>query len=191
MKQGIKPNAWTEAENDLMREHYPTGGAEAVMLYVTRSKKAIRMHAEVLGITTSHGPAPWTPEQEAVVREKYFDLGAQAVGKLIGRTAWGVRKYAEKLGVRGNKARDGMKHQRQLAMAKKQAARRHENLKPLRVVEPAMRIKESPLKGEAINHPAMKFTVCPSGEDMRYRVTSAPSVVDSRECRDWAKEVAA
>ena len=104
MKRGFRPGDWTEEENALLREHYPTGGAEAVMLYVTRSKKAIRMHAEVLGITTSHGPAPWTPEQEAIVREKYFDLGAQAVGELIGRTAWGgsqVRREARRTGQQG------------------------------------------------------------------------------------------
>ncbi len=41
---------WTEVERELLRDLYPTGGAEAVVELVERSRKAIYWKAMQLGI---------------------------------------------------------------------------------------------------------------------------------------------
>ena len=119
-------------------------------------------------------PNAWTPEHDAVLREHYLSGGSARVAELLGRTANSVQCRAAKIGVKGDPLRSVKiitQRKRSTEWREKQSGWKPPQDKPY--VEPIITSET-------------KVTLCPHGVDMRYRVTSAPRVVDSRECRPWA-----
>ena len=170
-KQGIKPNAWTPEHDAIMRERYAHEGGQALTTVLGRTRRAIQCHADKLGLKFL---STWTPEHDAVLREHYLSGGSARVAELLGRTANSVQCRAAKIGVKGDTLRSVKiitQRKRSTEWREKQSGWKPPQDKPY--VDPVITSET-------------KVTLCPHGVDMRYLVTSAPRVVDSRECRPWA-----
>lgn len=184
MKPKKRKDGWTEAEDALMREHYRScSTARMREMLPARSRKAINLRACTLGLTQ---PDDWTQEQDAAVREHYTAMGAAAVGQMIGRSVLAVRSRAVKLGVKADKHRP-----------MPQRAKKTRPEKATKVVIrarkpwPGVAIKPAaPMRGEPIITSETRVTLCPHGRDRRYTAEHAPRVVDSADCRDWARALA-
>lgn len=179
-----RADIWTEAEESILREHYESGGTLAVQaLLPHRSRKGILLHAFKLGLV-SRKAFVWHDANVAILREHYPRRGAAYVAELTGATLAGVKHKASKLGVAHNRRQP-------VAPGRRKPERKADRYQ---VVpdgsQPGMRIAPRPFVGEPIITSATKVTICPSGQDMRFRVTSAPRVVDSAECRDWVAHMA-
>lgn len=183
-RRGIKPNAWTDAENALMRQHYQTGGTEALLpMLPRRSRKAINERALVLGLTRS---TAWTPEQDRLLLMRYAAVGAAAVGELVGRTELAVRYRAAVLGVKGDKRRAKPRKAKKPAWSTTPVPRIAQ-----RKAAPTVQIKPAWLAGEPIITSETRVTIAAPFVDRRF-ATSGPvaRVVDSAQCRDWARAAA-
>lgn len=95
---------WTEAEDNVLREHYPNGGSQVCLRYLpTRSKHAIRDRAKVIKVKCPPNKKEvcWTDEEVAVL-EKYYPKGGSAacIPYLRNRTHEAVRDKVQKIGVR-------------------------------------------------------------------------------------------
>ncbi len=55
-RHGIGRGAWTEAEDNILREHYETMGARGLEPMLNRTYSAIAWHANKLGLKTRVGP---------------------------------------------------------------------------------------------------------------------------------------
>ena len=193
-RQGVKTNAWTAEEIAVLREHYPTGGSEAVAkLLPNRSRKAIKMHALVIGVGAKKA-GPWTAEHDEVIRQHYAARGSAFVAEMVGRTVLAVRYRARQLGVKGDLTRAGRERVAKVKAMRppqiKVATPKPRKQTALRVVaEPGTRIKAAPMQGAPIITSETRVTICPAGEDKRFRAESAPRVIDSADCREWARAV--
>lgn len=170
----MRPNSWTDAENDLMRLHYTTRGATGLLLMVKRTRKAINLQAAKLGL--QFNPL-WTEEHVAILREHYTSKGSAYVAKLVGRSHTAVRAKAIELGVRGNRRRP-----------------KPRNSKPAQIVvlrksEPKPKPKAG-LIGEPIINDATRITIAPPFVDRRWLADVVVPVVDSSQCRLWARTAA-
>ena len=125
----------------------------------------------------------WTEERTAILRERYAELGAPALAKLLGSTPRAVQSKCSELGIKGDRKASQARRRKQQPVERHPAKQNVSGL--MRKPKPA-----PGLVGEARITSATKVTICPSGADTRYRVESAPRVVDSAECRDWARAVA-
>lgn len=98
---------WTEAEDALLREHYPEHGADWdrwAELLPGRSRFAIRTHASQAGIAAlRHGKgALWKDREDEVVREHYPVHGPLWFGWAVllpGRFARAIIARADRLGL--------------------------------------------------------------------------------------------
>jgi hypothetical protein len=123
-----RPDCWTAAEDEFLREHYPARGAEwvAPRLPGTRTAQACCTRAGRLGLV---GPGrakrgapvqgggdgdgdgedddrpgartsrPWDPAEDALVRHRYASKGPAWIAERIERTSKAVMNRASKLGV--------------------------------------------------------------------------------------------
>lgn len=168
-------NFWTQAELDTLRAVYPTGGIQAAMSVLNRARKAIFNKVSELQLPNLER---WTPEQDDILRENYDELGAAAVGKMLGRTARAIRQRAMKLGVKADLSE---------ACKRREPARRGQTLATAPAFT-APRFKPAPLEGKARITSKTKVTIAPPFVDRRFTPTGPiPSVVDSSQCREWAK----
>jgi hypothetical protein len=185
-KQGIKPNAWTEAENQILREGYPQGGSVAVMhLLHRRTRKGVNCQAAKLGLRNVNNVRiqDWTEAQLAGVRDHYTAKGARYVSDLIGRSVFAVRHKAADMGIPADKSLAGkVRHEQQ---------RKPTPPKPRH--GPKMVVMRKPEKkpahgftGEEIRTRNTKITIAPPFVDKRWASEHVPSVVDSEQCRAWA-----
>ena len=171
-KQGIKPNAWTPEHDAIMRERYAHEGGQALTTVLGRTRRAIQCHADKLGLKFI---STWTPEHDAVLREHYLSGGSARVAELLGRTANSVQCRAAKIGVKG----DPLRSVKSITQRKRSTEWRQAKAAKWQPPQPKAHV-------EPIITSDTKVTLCPHGVDMRYRVTSAPRVIDSAECRPWA-----
>lgn len=91
---------WTEEEDAIIRELYPTYGADIVDKLPKRTKVAIRSRAFILGILRDNS---WTVEEDKIIREFYPLEGSSICDRLNGRSKGAVSTRAMKLGVSYNK----------------------------------------------------------------------------------------
>ena len=110
-------------------------------------------------------------------------LGLRQIGKLLGRLlSINAIGYARE----GGEGKDN--HTRRYYAHEHRPL--DEKAMPVAVKRAKQRTAPVRLIGEARITSDTKVTVAPPFEDKRFRVDSAPRVVDSAECREWAKEVA-
>jgi len=178
--QGPRKNDWQPHEVAIVRDNYAKLGLSGVHAMLPgRTKKAINNKALEIKVTQ---PQYWTPEHDDLIRQHYTAEGSEYVSKLTGKSVCSVRYRAAKLGVKADPSR-GPK------LAYKDKKKRKAE-KPVYIL-PERPKKAKPPKivftGPDIITKQTKFTKSPPFSDDRYRVTSAPRVIDSNQCRDWAR----
>jgi hypothetical protein len=185
-RQGAKPNAWTAAEDAVMHQHYPVGGWAAVEpLLPGRSRKGVYLRAATLNLHSHLGRGKWTPAEDAVLVAHYTDKGAAHIAEQIGRTVLSVRYRASFLGIQADRARAG---RARVAAVKREKVIK--GAKNLTYFPPKAKRKPTAiaLQGEARITSATKITIAPPFVDRRFLPDGpVPSVVDSGQCRDWAR----
>jgi hypothetical protein len=82
---------WTDADDQLLREHYPASPRQAIMeLFPDRTWKGIGQRARALGIQRTSSPerggafTPWSKEEDGLVKEFY--AGHLSIDELCQRT---------------------------------------------------------------------------------------------------------
>jgi hypothetical protein len=175
-----KGRIWTEADLDVVREHYPVGGSHAVIrLLKDTTVRSIQNQAHLLGLKAPPPKPFWTEEEDTTLRTYYAAKGSTVVGKMIGRTAGAVRRRAIVLNVVGTNKRPRL----DLRMPPKP---KPNPIKALRKNDrkPATR----GFVGEAVITSETRVTICPAFVDTRFKPGGPVcSVVDSDECRPWAR----
>jgi hypothetical protein len=183
--QGPRKNDWQPHEVAIVREHYAKLGLSGVHAMLPgRTKKAINNKALEIKVTQ---PQFWTQEHDELIRQNYTAHGAEYVSKLTGRSVCSVRYRAARLKVPGDKQR---------APRIMHEAKKKNRIEKVKQEKPQFILAERPKRtkapkivftGEEIINEKTKFTKAPPFSDDRYRVTSAPRVIDSSQCRDWAR----
>lgn len=86
-KRSYRFDLWTPEQDDLLRRHYPHGGAIACLrVFPTRSKGALRNRAHLLGIrcpSEKRGINRWKTEEHDIIRANYPSGGWEACHKLL------------------------------------------------------------------------------------------------------------
>jgi hypothetical protein len=135
-------------------------------------------------------PVRWKPEEDEYMRAKYPELGGETVAMMLGRSAHGVRVRAQKLGLRvdpvhANKRR--LETLRANLAAGKVHKPRHKQQSKTIVVR---LVRYAPLQGEPKITSATKVTIAPPIPDRWAASGPVRSVVDSGQCREWARYAA-
>ena len=93
---------WTPHEDALVRRHYPTGGADAVLAAgINRSRGAVTGRAHILGVTAPR-PNAWSEEEDQALRDHYPTGGYKAVQAAgVNRTSEAIRLRAANHGLPG------------------------------------------------------------------------------------------
>lgn len=92
-----KIRKWTEAEDSVIREHYPSGGAAACRRGVgSRTDMAIASRAARLGVRAN---AKWDEDSIEYLRRHYPTSGKQHCMIALGRTDAQIRQKASDLGL--------------------------------------------------------------------------------------------
>ena len=185
--QGKKPSEWTDKENAVIREHYASGGANAVMVFVQRSRKAVNCQAAKLGITTSQRQFEWewTKAQDQVVIENYTLRGGAYVAGVVKRSVYAVRRRAAVLGVKADKSLAARVRYEKLEK-KPNPPKKPRHGPKMTVMQNYTKIKYAPMAGAPIITADTKVTIAPPFVDRRWLVEVAPNVVDSAQCGAWA-----
>jgi hypothetical protein len=186
---------WTEAEDALMREHYPAGMLAAQAVLPHRSRSGIHCRADKLGVSVDLERALGRRSRDSRLQQLAEQLRtvpsgatsaecAEALGLTHSRTT-DLCTLARKVGLIASHPDPQGVRDRTLRHYAAEHAPKEPPQKPLpRAKE---RTAAPKLQGEARITSATRVTICPHGEDTRYRVTSAPRVVDSSECREWCR----
>lgn len=91
---------WTKEEEKILRELYPSAGPAACATRLGRSRNAVRVRAQKLGLQRSHTVGrgrPWTPQEEEYLRRYYRRLPAREIAAELGRTTSAVHTRARRL----------------------------------------------------------------------------------------------
>lgn len=190
-KQGTKPSAWSPDEDELMRRHYIANGAVGMVpMLPGRTRKAVSQRALKLGLSV---PQDWTAEQDAILVAHYRSDGAAYVGERVGKSVFGVRHRAAVLGIKGDIGRHLRGRPVEHLMRRKRTPRQEKAAEKPVWRDTPQRVKTFAPKPvyEPIITSETRITQCPHGVDKRYTAEHAPRVVDSAECRSWAKALAA
>jgi hypothetical protein len=186
--QGKKPNAWTEADDALLRELYPLHGPGAAPHFPGRTRKALCERAGRLKLRVSTN---WTPEQDAIIREHYVERGGAYVAALLGKVERAVWSHARLLGLQANRKRP-LKVMEPKPPKPPKAPKVAKPAAPApTLVKRREKARPAPLAGEPIITSETRVTICPPFVDRRWTAGPVPRVVAADECRDWAREVAA
>ena len=118
----------------------------------------------------------WTPEEDEILRQHLPRVGSAGVAAmLVGRNPGGVRARASRLEVRSHRK------------VTKPKSGKPDNFGRCN----AVKLRKKPgkaLQADATNPNNVKPQICPSGTDRRFTPTGpVPRVIDSAQCRDWAK----
>jgi hypothetical protein len=178
-RAGEKRTAWSDAEKALMTQHYIARGAVFLAAQLPgRTLIAIHQQAKVMGLKTQS--ECWTAEQDELIRQHLPSAGAVAVSAMVGRTPGAVRARASRLKVRAERP-----------IRRKERSPRVPAPTVLRKAA-KQKAEPQPLQGEARITSATRVTIAPAFVDRRFVPTGpVPRVVDSAQCRDWAREAAA
>lgn len=97
-----RPTEWTEEEDAIIRQHYPSSGAVGAIVFLPkRSKLAIRGRAHWMGIKCpdENRYRTWKPHEEALIHSLYLSHGWHAVHtKLPNRSRIAIMRRAVELG---------------------------------------------------------------------------------------------
>lgn len=111
-----KPSPWTEEENEILLQYYPSEGGNVQKRILNHSKAACVSRAGALGIKfipkakKTYGKssyAKWTKEEDAILEKYYQTEGRKVVERLPGRTPETCRSRASKRGIAKNKPVSG------------------------------------------------------------------------------------
>ncbi len=92
-----KSNAWTEAELDFAREHYPTKGPAFVAEHLQKSKGAVIRMMFVIGVKVANRVPRFTKEEESLIQEQAEKGRSEwMIAKKINRTPNSVRGYMQR-----------------------------------------------------------------------------------------------
>ena len=188
---GLKPNAWTAAECEAVRTHYLNGGATEVLKWVNRSRHAINCQAAKLGVKTNLRAADhwgWSQDQDAALIRHYSAKGAEYVSGLTGRSVLAVRHRAAKLGVRADKS-IAAKARYAVQPNKPNPAKRGPKPKGI-TLRDRNKPRFEPMTGEPKITADTKITIAAPFVDRRWIPDHVAHVVDSEDCRDWARAAA-
>lgn len=101
---------WTDAENEVLRQHYATADAATLAsLLPRRNAHGIKMQAGRLKLARAQpSPGTWSEEHMAILREHYPTKGSAYVAALVGRSRNRVTGHAHEhlipyIGVRNPK----------------------------------------------------------------------------------------
>ena len=183
--QGVKPNSWTEAEDAVMHSRYPELGPTRIgPLLPGRTLKAIKLRAGQLNVRCKRY-REWSPESDEAIRARYPSEGGNALAAEHGVEPITIRKRAVQLGVkvivkplpppRQKGAKAPARHPKKLALT----VMRKSAKKPAQTPQ---------LVGEPIITSATIVTIAAPFVDSRFAPDGPVSrVVDSAQCRPWAK----
>lgn len=95
---------WSELEDNIIREFYPSEGADAALRLPDRSKSAVIMRARFLGVKWERQRkySYWTPEEDRVLLNFYPEEGSRVVERLKDRTPSAVISRARELHISCN-----------------------------------------------------------------------------------------
>lgn len=79
---GLGKQKWSSSEDEILRNYYPTEGAEVQKRLEGRSKEACNKRAAKLGLCIQ-GRKEWTAEEDEIIRTYYS--GRQEGSRTIGR----------------------------------------------------------------------------------------------------------
>ena len=183
----LKPDAWSAEEDEVIRLYYKSLGSKGVGEKLRRSTRAIWSRATDLGVSCDLSAKKWTPEEDSILRKHYPKHGCAYVSEVLGRPFNGTKRRAALLGVRFEKSKEQIEKHCMAMVAAREAARagRSEQKAERKLIVTTCDPKE--WDGQGIITKQTKLTVAPPFSDDRYRVTSAPRVIDSNQCRDWAR----
>lgn len=180
-------NYWTPDECEIVRQHYPAGGsAEVLKLLPNRTLKAVQGQARRLGLPMR--AKNWPAEHDELLRQHYRARGGLVVAEMTGRSVVAVQTRARILGVRADRAAEA---------SRRMLAKTTQNNVPhaqTRIGGPALQVKRERVKsrpmltGDAIITSETKVTIAPPFVDRRWLPDVVVRVVDSSECREWARE---
>ena len=89
--------AWTEEENNILREWYPIEGTKVKDRLSGRSEVAIKIQAKKLRLSIL---LQWTEEENEILRKYYLVEGYKIKDRLVGRTKKAVQAQAGRLGLK-------------------------------------------------------------------------------------------
>lgn len=89
--------AWTEEENNILREWYPIEGTKVKDRLSGRSEVAIKVQAKKLRLSIL---LQWTEEENEILRKYYLVEGYKIKDRLVGRTKKAVQVQAGRLGLK-------------------------------------------------------------------------------------------
>jgi hypothetical protein len=190
---------WTEAEDALMREHYPAGMLAAQAVLPHRSRSGIHCRADKLGVSVDLERALGRRSRDSRLQQLAEQLRtvpsgatsaecAEALGLTHSRTT-DLCTLARKVGLIASHPDPQGVRDRTLRHYAAEHAPKEPPQKPLpRAKE---RTAAPKLQGEARITPATRVTICPGFVDRRFEHSGpVPRVVDSAHCRDWLQAIA-
>jgi hypothetical protein len=190
---------WTEAEDALMREHYPAGMLAAQAVLPHRSRSGIHCRADKLGVSVDLERALGRRSRDSRLQQLAEHLRtvpsgatsaecAEALGLTHSRTT-DLCTLARKVGLIASHPDPQGVRDRTLRHYAAEHAPKEPPQKPLpRAKE---RTAAPKLQGEARITPATRVTICPGFVDRRFEHSGpVPRVVDSAHCRDWLQAIA-
>ena len=92
-------NRWTEEEDNIIREYYPTESTDVYKRLCNRTKIACRTRAKMLNIRYIN---TWTKEEDDIIRKYYPTEGSSVYKRLPGRGVNSCCNRARKLNVKYN-----------------------------------------------------------------------------------------
>jgi len=170
-----KAGFWTPDRLAVLREHYPAKGAVWVADQLGCGPKTVEdkcSRLKVRRVRNAHAI-----ERDEAIRKHYADLGTEAIAQMFGIPASSVRRRAAQLKVKADRSRPKP---------------RRANQTPTTVVLRKSAKKPAALtKQEVDRTPAKSTGKCKPFVDRRWLPDGpVPRVVDSAECRPWAKAAA-
>lgn len=93
--EGLTLRPWSQAEDDILRKHYPTEGICVAARLPGRTRKAALQRSQELGIRKA-----WTFAEDAILKAYYPIEDGSVVSRLAGRTQDDCQQRAKELGLR-------------------------------------------------------------------------------------------
>ncbi len=180
------PKGWTAEEDAILLAKFPTIGAKGCKaLLPGRTIHAIQNRAVRFKITCKQ--PPWSEFEDEVLRKFYPGGGSAAVAERIKRTQSAIGSRAEILGVRCENPKV-FAGRRRIGEGPRGKALRVVN-KPVVLAKAKPKEAKKPVFAGPADYSRAKIIKAPPMPD-RWAVKSAPRVVDSSDCREWAKVAA-
>jgi hypothetical protein len=78
----VVDSAWSEEEDKILRENYPSMGGKVCKLLPGRTRTSCMARAGMFCIRSNRSVRPWTNEEDNIIRENYPSMG-KGVHKLL------------------------------------------------------------------------------------------------------------